>query len=49
MQIVLPKAIVLFIQLSELEIALVEALKERPETQAREERNPLARRARIDR
>ena len=46
---VLPKAIALFIQLSELEIALVEDLKESPETQAREEMNPLARRARIDR
>jgi hypothetical protein len=46
---VLLNAIDLFIHLSELEIALVEALKESPETQAWGERTPLVRRARIDR
>jgi archaeosine-15-forming tRNA-guanine transglycosylase len=45
------KAIDLFLQLSELELALVQALSEEPETRVRieEERNPLARRARLDR
>jgi len=43
------QAIDLFLQLSELEIALVAALRAKPETQAREERNPLARRAKLDR
>jgi len=41
------QAIDLFIQLSELELALVEALKETPDT-TRDERNPLARKARLD-
>jgi hypothetical protein len=40
------EAIDLFIQLSELELALVHALSEEPETQA-EERNPLVRRLRL--
>ena len=42
------KAIDLFLQLSELEFALVHALSDEPETQA-EERNPLVRRLRLDR
>ena len=40
------EAIDLFIQLCELELALVHALREEPETQA-EERNPLVRRLRL--
>ena len=40
------QAIDLFIQLSELELALLHALREEPETQA-EERNPLVRRLRL--
>jgi len=41
------QAIDLFIQLSELELALVHALREDPENQADEERNPLVRRIRL--
>ena len=36
-----------FIQLSELELALVQTLSDKSETMARKERNPLVRRARI--
>jgi len=45
------KAIDRFLQLSELELALVQALSEEPETRVRieEERNPLVRRIRLDR
>ena len=45
------KAIDRFLQLSELELALVQALSEEPETRVRieEERNPLFRRIRLDR
>ena len=43
------QAIDLFIQLSELELALVQALSEEPEITTREEKNPLARRARLGR
>ena len=41
------QAIDLFIQLSELELALIEALKETTNT-TRDDRNPLARKARLD-
>jgi len=41
------EAIDLFIQLSELELALVQFLSEEPESQADEERNPLVRRLRF--
>jgi hypothetical protein len=45
------QAIDIFIQLSEFELALVQALSEEPETRARveEDRNPLVRRARLGR
>jgi hypothetical protein len=43
------QAIDLFIQLSELEIVLVQALSMEPETTTREERNPLVRRAHLGR
>ena len=43
------QAIDLFIQLSELELALVQALSEEPETRTRDDRNPLARRTRLGR
>jgi len=41
------EAIDLFIQLSELELALVQFLSEEPESQSDEERNPLVRRIRL--
>ena len=41
------QAIDLFIQLSELELALVQAMSEEPESQGEEERNPLVRRLRL--
>jgi len=41
------KAIDLFLQLSELELALVHAMSEEPESQTEEERNPLVRRLRL--
>ena len=41
------QAIDLFIQLSELELALLHALREEPESQSDEERNPLVRRLRL--
>ena len=44
---VILQAVDLFIQLSELELALVHAMSEEPETQAEEERNPLVRRLRL--
>jgi len=40
------KAVDLFIQLSELELVLVQVMSEEPETQG-EERNPLVRRLRL--
>ena len=44
---VILQAVDLFIQLSELELALVHALREEPENQADKERNPLVRRLRL--
>jgi len=44
---VILQAVDLFIQLSELELALVHALSEEPESQVEEDRNPLVRRLRL--
>jgi negative regulator of replication initiation len=43
------KAIDRFLQLSELELALVQTLSEEPEITTREEKNPLVRRTRLGR
>ena len=42
------QAIDRFIRISEFELALIKALNEEPETTARDDRNPLARRAHLD-
>jgi hypothetical protein len=47
---IIARAIGLFLDLSEMEIALTEALKEEPrEPETRDDRNPLARRSRLGR